>query len=75
MRPTSRNSRRRHVQAAEFGGAFFRAEPAAHRVAHGVGLLKDFLEHVMRVIAFLDVLGAELDFADLVSAAFAARAS
>ena len=63
--------RRRHVQSAELGGALFQAEPAAHRVAHGAGLLKDFLEHVVRVIAFLDVLGGELDFADLVIARFA----
>ena len=47
-RPTSRNSRRRHVQSAELGGAFFGAEPAAHGVAHRIRLLKDFLEHVMR---------------------------
>ena len=57
--------RRRHVQAAELGRAFFAAEPTAHRVANGVRLLKDFLEHVMRVIAFLDILRAEFDFADL----------
>ncbi len=62
---------RRHVQAAEFGGAFLGVETAAHRVAHGVGLLKDFFEHVMRIIALPDILGAELDFADLVITAFA----
>ena len=43
--------RRSHVQAAELGGAFLEAEPAAHRVAHRAGLLEDFLEHVVRVIA------------------------
>ena len=39
---------RRHIQAAELCRAFFRVETAAHRVAHRVWLLKDFLEHVMR---------------------------
>ncbi len=63
--------RGRHVEAAELGGAFFRAETAAHGIAHRARLLKDFLEHVMRVIALLDVFVAELDFADLVSPAFA----
>ena len=63
--------RRGHVQAAQLGGAFFDAEPAAHRIADRAGLLKDFLEHVVRVIALLDVLGGELDFADRVVAALA----
>ena len=39
------------------------------------GLLKDLLEHVVRIIAFLDVLGGELDFADLVIAALRRRAN
>ena len=59
---------RRHVQAAELGRAFFIVEPAAHRVAHRVGLLKDLLEHVVRVIAFLDVFGREFNFAHRVLA-------
>ena len=33
------------------------------------GLLKDFLEHVVRVIALADVFGAKLDLADLIIAA------
>ncbi len=65
--------RRGHVQAAEFRGAFFDAQPAAHRIADRAGLLKDFLEHVVRVIALLDVLGGELDFADRAIAAFAGQ--
>ena len=56
--------RRRHVQAAELGGAFLSVKTAAHRVAHGVWLLKDFLEHVVGVITLLDVFGREFDFAD-----------
>ncbi len=63
--------RGRHVEAAEFGGAFFRAETAAHGIAHRAWLLKDFLEHVMRVIALPDVFVGELDFADFVGPAFA----
>ena len=75
MRPTSRNSRRGHVQSAELRGAFFEVEPAAHGVAHRVRLLKDFLEHVVRIIALLDVFGGELDLADLVIAALRRRAN
>ena len=63
--------RGRHVEAAEFGGAFFCAEATAHGVAHRAWLLKDFLEHVVRVIALLDVFVGELDLADLVGPAFA----
>ena len=63
--------RRGHVQSAKLGGALIDAEPAAHRVADRAGLLKDFLEHVVRVIALLDVLGGELDLADRAVAALA----
>ena len=62
---------RRHVQSAKFGGAFFKIESSAHRIAHRVRLLKDFFEHVVRVVAFLDVFGGELNFADLMIAGFA----
>ena len=65
--------RRGHVQAAEFCGAFFDAEPAAHRIAHRAGLLEDFLEHVVRIVALLDVLGGELDLADRAVAALAGQ--
>src|SRR6266849_4036715 len=51
-----------HVQPAKLGRAFLVSEAAAHRVAHCVRLLADFLEHVVRVIALLDVFRAELDF-------------
>src|SRR5437899_5216122 len=57
-----------HVQPAKLGRAFLVSEAAAHRVAHCVRLLADFLEHVVRVIALLDVFRAELDFADRVLA-------
>ncbi len=46
---------RREVQAAEHGGRLVAIEPAAHRVANGLGLLEDFLEHVVRIAAELDV--------------------
>ena len=47
------------------------AEPAAHGVADRAGLLEDFLEHVVRVIALFDVGIGELDFAQLIIAALA----
>ncbi len=56
--------RSRHVQAAQPCGAFLVVKTAAHRVAHRVGLLKDFLEHVMGKITFPDVFRGEFDFAD-----------
>ncbi|MEY2601709.1 MAG: hypothetical protein QOJ36_1028, partial [Verrucomicrobiota bacterium] len=59
-----------HIQSAELGGVFFIGEAAAHCVPHRVRLLADFLEHVVRVIALLNVFGAELDFADFVLAGF-----
>src|SRR5438874_7879377 len=55
---------RRHVEAAQFRRAFLDVETAAHCVAHGVWLLKDFLEHVMGIVTLLNVLGCELYFAD-----------
>ena len=54
----------RHIQAAQFRRAFLVVETAAHRVAHRVGLLKDFLEHVVGKITLLDVFRREFDFAD-----------
>ena len=47
------------------------AEAPAHGVAHGARLLKDFLEHVVRVVAFLDICVAEFDFAQLIIAGLA----
>ena len=66
--------RRRHVQSAEFRACIL-PRLSRPRIASCIesGLLKDLLEHVMRVIAFLDVFGAELDFADLVSRGSAAE--
>src|SRR4029453_18363820 len=65
--------RRRHVQASQLCGAFFQAEAPAHRIAHRVRLLKDFLEHIMRVIALCNVLGRELDLADSMIATYAGQ--
>src|ERR1044071_416847 len=56
--------RRRHIQAAQLCGAFVRVEATAHCVSHGVRLLKNFLEHVMRIVTFPDIFGGEFDFAD-----------
>src|SRR5690242_2127579 len=52
-----------HIEAAKFGGAFFIGQSASHGVTDRIGLLADFLEHVVRVIAFFDVFGGKLDFA------------
>src|SRR5262249_22943117 len=54
----------RHVEAAQFCGAFLGVEAAAHRVAHCAWLLKDFLEHVVGIITLANIFGCELDFAD-----------
>ena len=66
---------RRHVQATEFRGAFCDAQPAAQGIPHRTGLLKDFLEHVVRILALLDVLGGEFDLADRAVAALARQAN
>jgi hypothetical protein len=42
------------------------AKPAAHRIADRARLLKDFLEHVVRIIALFDVGVGELDLAQLI---------
>ena len=39
-------------------------DATTHRVSHRVRLLANLFEHVMRVIALLNVFRAELDFAD-----------
>ena len=65
--------RRCHVQAAQLRRAFFQTEATAHRIAHRVWLLKDFFEHVMGVVAFFNVLGRELDFADSMIAALSGQ--
>src|SRR2546430_2103254 len=57
-----------HRAPAELGGALLVSEAAAHRVTPRVRLLADFFEHVVRVIAFLNVLGGELDLANRVLA-------
>ena len=53
---------RRHIQPAQLGRAFLGLKTSAQRVADGARLLKDFLEHEVRVIAFFN-LGCEIDFA------------
>ncbi len=57
----------RHLEPAEDRGRFLEREPAAHGVVDGLGLLVDFLQHVVRVSALADVFGRELDLADLVA--------
>src|ERR1044072_3801912 len=61
--------RSRHIQAAQLCGAFVRVKTAAHCVAHGVWLLKDFFEHVMRIITFPNIFSGKFDFADCMLAA------
>ena len=55
---------RRHVQAAQLCRAFLRVETATHRVPYSVWLLKDFFEHVMRIIPFADIFGCKFNLAD-----------
>src|SRR5207247_4835131 len=55
---------RRHVQAAQLCRAFLRVETATHRVAYRVWLLKDFFEHVMRIIPFSDIFGCKFNLTD-----------
>ena len=58
----------RHAEAAELRRGFLAGKAAAHRVADRLGLLEDFLEHVVRVVALAHVLRAELDLRDLEAA-------
>ena len=55
----------RHVQTAEFSGGFIMIDAAAHGVPKRRGLLKNFLEHVVRILAPLRRLGIEVNLADL----------
>ncbi len=64
-----------HVQAAQLCGAFLQVETAAHRITHRVWLLKDFFEHVMGIITFLDVFGCKFDFADWMLGAVSGKRS
>ena len=59
---------RGHVQAAQARAGVVEREAPAQAVAHTVGLLEDFLEHVVRVIAQLHVVAREIDFRHLVGA-------
>ena len=52
------------VQAAEDGGRLGASEPAPAGVAHGLGLLADLLEHVVRVAAQLDGVGLPVEPVD-----------
>ena len=45
------------IESAELGGGFFIIESAAHGVLDGLGLLEDFLEHVMLEITEFDFGG------------------
>ena len=57
--------RRRQIQAAEFGGRTFLVHAPAQGVLHRLRLLKNFLEHEVRVLAARSILLAELKIADL----------
>jgi hypothetical protein len=48
MRSTERNCSGVISRTAEFCRGVLAREPAAHRVLNGLGLLEDFLEHVVR---------------------------
>ena len=65
IRSTWRSSALRHFEAAELGGGLFDRKPSPHGVAHGVRLLEDLLEHVVRELSLVHVLRHELDLADL----------
>src|SRR5690606_21256622 len=52
------------VEAAEVGGGAVGGEAAAHGVFEGGGLLEDFLEHVVRVVAELGVVNVPGDGVD-----------
>ena len=52
---------RREIQAAEHGRRLVAVEPAAHRVAHRLGLLEDLLEHVVRKAAQLDLRRVDVE--------------
>ena len=58
--------RGRHVESAQLGRGLLRGEASAHGVAHRRGLLVDFLEHVVRIVALGNFLRLEINRADLV---------
>lgn len=62
-----------HVESAEFGGGLLDREAAAEGVAHAIGLLVDFLEHVVREFPATDVFGGEFDLLDFVGGSVAAE--
>ena len=67
MRSMSRNSPGVISRPPSLAVASSSESRPAHRVVDGLGLLEDFLEHVMGEVALIDVLLAELDLADLVA--------
>jgi len=54
-----------HIQAAEFRHGAVVIGPAAQRVANGLRLLEDFLEHEVRIGAFFCGFGLEVQLFDL----------
>ena len=66
--------RGRHVEAAELGGGFLHGKAPAHGVAQGIGLLKNFFEHVMGVISLAHIILGEFDLADLETGSAAIQA-
>ena len=63
---------RGHVDAAQPRARVLGREASAQRIAHGMGLLEDFLEHVVGVVAQLHVVAGEVHLRHLVAARDAA---
>ena len=58
---------RREIQAAEHGGGLVAVEPAAHRGHDRFRLLEDFLEHVVRKAAQLDLRRVDVELLHVVA--------
>ena len=65
--------RGRHVESAQLGRGLLRGEAPAHGIPHRRGLLVDFLEHVVRIVALGNFLRLEINPADLVVLAVASQ--
>ena len=55
---------RREIQAAELGRCSVKVQAAAHGVRNGLGLLEDFLQHVVGIAARVDVARFEFQRVD-----------
>ena len=56
----------RQIQATKNGGRVVFIQSASHRVAKRLGLLENFLEHVMIVLAHLDLIGFDVEYFHIV---------